>query len=117
MKKLMIAAVAALLMTSCEKERMLNEPGNLVPKTVDQDLSLPAIAVNGTLLHAEAFGHPDSTIIVMLHGGPGDDYRVLLNCADLAGYGYRVVFYDQRGSGLSQRMPHDSYTNLGNAAV
>ena len=32
-----------------------NEPGNLVPKTVAQDPGQPHIAVNGTLLHAEAY--------------------------------------------------------------
>ena len=30
--------------------------GNLVPRTVDEDPSLPRIEVNGTMLHAEAFG-------------------------------------------------------------
>src|SRR5688500_337754 len=105
MKKMMIAALAALAMTSCTKERMLNEPGNLVPKTVDQDLSLPSINVNGAMLHSEAFGHPDSTIVVVIHGGPGSDYRDLLISKSLADEGYRVVFYDQRGSGLSQRFP------------
>jgi len=117
MKKMMIAVLAALAMTSCTKERMLDEPGNLVPKTVDQDLSLPSINVNGAMLHSEAFGHPDSTIVVVIHGGPGSDYRDLMTSKSLADEGYRVVFYDQRGSGLSQRFPRKSYTSLGNGAV
>jgi len=49
-------------------------------------------------------------MIVVLHGGPGSDYRNLLGCRDFANQGYRVVFYDQRGSGLSQRFPESSYT-------
>jgi len=110
-------AFTALLFFSCTKERLINEPGNLVPRTVDQDPGLPSITVNGAKLHSEAYGPPDSSIIVVIHGGPGGDYRYMLNCKDLANYGYRVVFYDQIGSGLSQRFPKSSYTSLGMGAL
>ena len=56
-------------------------PGNLVPKTVEEDPSLPRIEVNGTTLHAEAFGDPSAPMVMMLHGGPGGDYRSLLPTA------------------------------------
>jgi proline iminopeptidase len=111
--KILLLALTAIMIFSCTKDRLINEPGNLVPRTVDQDPSLPSITVNGAMLHSEAFGNPDSTMIVCIHGGPGSDYRYLLNCKDLANYGYRVVFYDQIGSGLSQRFPKNSYTSLG----
>ncbi len=88
------------------------EPGLLVPRTVDEDPDLPSITVNGAQLHSEDFGPPDSAIIVVLHGGPGSDYRYLLNCKEFANQGYRVVFYDQRGSGLSQRFPKSSYNSV-----
>lgn len=94
---------------SCETHK-LEEPGLLVPLTVEEDLSLPSLSVNGTLLHSETFGHPDSTMIVVLHGGPGADYRSLLKCSAFASHGFFVVFYDQRGSGLSQRHDADIYT-------
>jgi proline iminopeptidase len=84
-------------------------PGGLVPKTVDQDASLPSIRVNGTQLHAETFGSPSNPMLVVLHGGPGSDYRYLLNCKAFASQGYYVVFYDQRGSGLSKRHDKASY--------
>ncbi len=103
---------SVILITGCVKERYIYEPGNLVPETVDQDPSLPSITVNGAMLHSEAFGNPASTMIVCIHGGPGGDYRYLLNCKDLADHGYRVVFYDQRGSGLSQRFPRKFYIDL-----
>lgn len=117
MKKLFLLALAATAMLSCSKERFIDDPGNLVPMTVDQDPSLPSISVKGSMLHSEAFGPADSTLIICIHGGPGGDYRYMLNCKDLAQYGFRVVFYDQRGSGLSQRFPEDSYRSLGAGAV
>ncbi|MGC1243446.1 MAG: alpha/beta hydrolase [Chryseosolibacter sp.] len=116
-RNIFMTALSALLFFSCTEERFIDEAGNLVPKTVDEDASLPSITVNGARLHAEAFGPPDSTIVVCIHGGPGGDYRYLLNTKDLADHGYRVVLYDQRGSGLSQRFSKKSYTNLGLGAL
>lgn len=84
------------------------EPGNLVPKTVAEDASLPAITINGTRLHAQTFGNPANPVIIFLHGGPGGDYRSLLRMAErYSGYSltdnYFLVFWDQRGAGLSER--------------
>lgn len=95
---------------SCKKEMLVNEEGNLVPKTVISDVSLPAINVNGAAFHAETFGKPSAKLLVILHGGPGSDYRYLLNCKAFANEGYFVVFYDQRGSGLSERFAKDAYS-------
>jgi len=106
-----LAIALGSVLSSCQKgELNLSQPGNLVPLTVDQDPSLPALALNGTQLHAEAFGHPDSPLLVVIHGGPGGDYRYLLNCKAFADQGFRVVFYDQRGSGLSKRHSKETYT-------
>jgi proline iminopeptidase len=88
------------------------DPGNLVPKTVVEDPDLPRIAIPGTLLHAEAFGDPAAPIVMALHGGPGGDYRGLLPLRALADEGYRVVFWDQRGTGLSQRHDASTYADL-----
>lgn len=82
------------------------DPGNLVARTVDQDPSLPQIEIAGTKLHSEAFGDPAGPLVIALHGGPGWDYRSMLPLQTLADQGYRVVFWDNRGSGLSQR--HDA---------
>jgi proline iminopeptidase len=101
--------ICLISLWSCTKQRVISEEGNLVPKTVEHDPTLPSISVNGTTLHAETFGNPDSAILVILHGGPGSDYRYLLNCKEFASQGYYVVFYDQRGSGLSKRHSKSSY--------
>jgi proline iminopeptidase len=105
----MAAILIAIVLPSCQKED-LNKPGNLVPKTVDEDPSLPSIAVNGTLLHAEAFGNPSNSMIVVLHGGPGSDYRNEMPAKQLVEAGYYVVFYDQRGCGLSMRHSKSSFS-------
>lgn len=102
--------VCVILIAGCTKGKLINEEGSLVPKTVKHDPSLPSISVNGTLLHSEAFGNPDSALIIVLHGGPGADYRSLLNCKEFANQGWLVIFYDQRGSGLSNRHPKNSYS-------
>jgi proline iminopeptidase len=86
------------------------EAGNLVPRTVAEDSSLPQIEVAGGLFHAEAFGDPAAPLVMVLHGGPGSDYRPLLPLQALAADGYRVVFWDQRGAGLSQRFDKGFYT-------
>lgn len=98
------------LFSTCTKGRLINEEGNLVPKTVELDNSIPSITVNGAKLHAESFGKPGDKLLVILHGGPGSDYRYLLNCKQFSDQGYHVIFYDQRGSGLSTRFDKKTYT-------
>jgi proline iminopeptidase len=90
-------------------------PGNLVPPTVAEDPSLPAIEMNGSRFHLGTFGDPANPVIVFLHGGPGGDYRGMLRLAERRnGYSladeYFLVFWDQRGSGLSMRHNRDVLT-------
>ena len=106
-----LSPVLGLALALCATACMDPEaPGNLVPRTVEEDPSLPRVAVNGTLLHAEAFGNPSAPMIMVLHGGPGGDYRSLLPYRALAADGYYVVFWDHRGSGLSKRHAASSYS-------
>jgi proline iminopeptidase len=95
-----LALAVALGATGCMDP---DAPGNLVPATVEEDPSLPRIEVNGTMLHAESYGDPRAPMIVMMHGGPGGDYRSMLPYRVLADDGYHVVFWDHRGAGLSKR--------------
>ena len=71
-------------------------------QTVDENEALPSITLNGYKFHAETMGDDDKPVIIALHGGPGGDYRNLLPIAPLA-KDYRLVFYDQRMTGLSSR--------------
>lgn len=103
---LLFIAISAIF-GSCGKSP--TEPNNLVPATVDEDLSIPAISVNNTRLHLETFGNPSNPVMIFLHGGPGTgDYRAFTRMLDTYdGYKltdeYFVIMYDQRGAGLSRR--------------
>ena len=104
------AALLTLASAGCGDLMDPDEPGNLVRETVVEDPTLPSITVAGTRLHSEAFGDPADPMIMVLHGGPGSDYRALLPLADLAADGFYVVFWDQRGAGLSERHPAGDYS-------
>jgi proline iminopeptidase len=91
------------------------DPGNLVPLTVAEDASLPAIEMNGSRFHLETFGNPVNPVIIFLHGGPGSDYRSMLTMRErYNGYSltdeYFLVYWDQRGAGLSRRHNKDVLT-------
>lgn len=74
-----------------------------VPDTVATDPTIPHIEIDGVVFHAETFGDPQNPTVVVVHGGPGGNYGYLLNLHQLEN-DYFVVFYDQRGSGLSPRV-------------
>jgi len=74
-----------------------------VAQTVEQNSSIPHIKIGNTIFHAQTFGDPNNQVVVVVHGGPGNDYRYLLPLKALSKE-YFVVFYDQRGTGLSPRV-------------
>lgn len=106
--RLISVILLGIIFTSCQKED-LAKPGALVPLTVDQDPGLPSLNVNGTLLHVESHGNPSDPLLILIHGGPGGDYRSMLNAKAYGNHGFHVVFYDQRGSGLSRREAKSQY--------
>lgn len=106
--------LVALGATGCETMSP-GDPGNLVPVTVAEDPSLPAVELNGSRFHVETFGNPANPVIVFLHGGPGGDYKGMLRLAQrYSGYSladeYFLVFWDQRGTGLSKRHSREVLT-------
>lgn len=84
--------------------------GALVPATVKDDLSLPRLELpDGRLVHLETFGDPADPTVIVLHGGPGGDHRDYLPLSALAD-AFFVVLWDQRGTGLSERVPDAELT-------
>jgi proline iminopeptidase len=109
------APLVLLTLGACDNVMDPSEPGYLVPPTVGEDATLPAIELNGSKVHLETLGDPANPVIIFLHGGPGGDYRSLLRMAErYDGYSladeYYMVFWDQRGAGLSQRHDKDLLT-------
>jgi proline iminopeptidase len=101
------ALLAFAWLAACEQA---GETGNLVPPTVDEDHSLPSLALGDTRLHLQRAGPEDAPLVVLLHGGPGDDSRYIQPLTGrVDGWAladeHEVVIFDQRGSGLSRR--HD----------
>ena len=107
---ILLLLVSLLVINGCERMD-ITEPGNLVPLTVDEDPSLPAIEINGTRLFSYALGDANNPLVIILHGGPGGDHMALKQFEVLADSGYRVVFWDQRSAGLSRRHNPDVLTD------
>jgi proline iminopeptidase len=80
-----------------------------VAETVAEDPSLPHVTIDGVTFHAETFGDPANPVVIVIHGGPGGDYRSLLSLQALSDK-YFVVFFDQRGAGLSPRVNPEDIT-------
>jgi proline iminopeptidase len=104
MRRLSVAlgAIVGLAVLAGVIGYVLTDGTYVVPPTVDDDPTLPRREVNGTLLHLQVFGDPGNQTLIVVHGGPGADYFTLESLAALADE-FQVVFYDQRGSGLSSR--------------
>jgi proline iminopeptidase len=56
----------------------------------------------GSPLYWAKYGLAGSPKLLVLHGGPGADHRYLLPQMLYLGENYELVFYDQRGGGLSK---------------
>ncbi|MBB5517157.1 proline iminopeptidase [Rubricella aquisinus] len=84
--------------------------GYVVAPLVTEDDALPSVIVDGVRLHMRQVDGPaGASTIIVLHGGPGGDFRSLLALSVLSET-HNVVFYDQRGAGLSERVPAEKLT-------
>lgn len=106
MKKVLIALVSLGLIFLLSIIGIGLTGDKSIPKTVIHDKLLPQIEIDGVRLHAETFGDSFNPMVVVIHGGPGQDYRYLLPLKKLQD-DYFVVFYDQRGAGLSERVSEE----------
>lgn len=66
------------------------------------------IDIGGCKLYVEEQGK--GVPIVLLHGGPGSTHHEFHPIFDKASKYARVIYYDQRGCGLSDYKPEDGYT-------
>jgi len=80
-----------------------------IPKTLEHDESLSFTQINGYKFHTKIVGEKHRKTVIVIHGGPGADFHYLESLAELSKK-YRVIFYDQRGSGLSPRVKNDNLT-------
>jgi proline iminopeptidase len=65
-----------------------------------------SVGVNGfDLFYRELGAGQEHAPIVILHGGPGHSSQSLKQSFDVLADQYRVIYYDQRGSGNSQIVP------------
>lgn len=74
-----------------------------VRATITDDTSLPRLRGADVMLHGRIIGPEDAPLTIVLHGGPGNDHRSLLGLEKLTD-SHRILFYDQRGAGLSERV-------------
>lgn len=68
-----------------------------------------SVHINGFDLYYRELGPGDLRLpVVILHGGPGHSSQSFMNSFDFLSGEYRVVYYDQRGSGNSQIKPDNA---------
>lgn len=109
-----VVRLAALVATLTGCHPLSTElAGALVPPTADQDPALPQLRVtvagHTRVLHLQRFGDPARPPLLVLPGGPGADFRLLLPLRALADR-YYVVMWDPRGAGLSERVTASELT-------
>ena len=80
-----------------------------VSATVENDASLEFVELQGYKFHVQTYGDKGLPPVVVVHGGPGGDAKYLYPIQDLS-KNYHVIFYDQRGTGLSPRVKKESLT-------
>ena len=56
-----------------------------VMKTAAGDHNLPTVTIQQYPFHSEAYGNPAQPTVLVIHGGPGNDFRYLLDLKALAG--------------------------------
>lgn len=80
-----------------------------VAETIAQDSTISHITIDDVVFHSEAHGSDTTRTTIVIHGGPGQDYRYLLPMKELADE-FKIIFYDQRGTGLSPRVDPSELT-------
>ncbi len=107
---LYITLLSIVFLSSCKKNK-LDEPGNLVPATVTENSNLPSFTFSdGRKVHLFTKGVATNPVLIILHGGPGSGLRPYYDYLKVLQDDYYLVFWDQRGTGLSERVPNEELT-------
>ena len=80
-----------------------------VPPSVENDPSLEHVELGGYRFHVQTFGYAHLPPVIVVHGGPGGDSGYLHSMQGLLKT-HHVIFYDQRGTGLSPRVDKHTLT-------
>ena len=80
-----------------------------VPATVESDSSLEFVERQGYKFHVRTYGDKSLPPVIVVRGGQGGDSKYIYPIQDLAKNHY-VIFYDQRGTGLSPRVNQEVLT-------
>ncbi|MEQ1534211.1 MAG: alpha/beta hydrolase [Sideroxydans sp.] len=80
-----------------------------VTPTVEHDATLPFVELDGYKFHVRELGDRQLPPLIVVHGGPGGDSKYLYSIDALAKKNH-VIFYDQRGTGLSPRVAQEVLT-------
>lgn len=80
-----------------------------LPKTISEDPSLNFVEIKNYKFHVKTFGSSANPPVLIVHGGPGGDSKYLYPL-ELLAKEYYVILYDQRGTGLSPRVPKEDLT-------
>ncbi len=73
-----------------------------MPKAIPQPREEGFTTTTASPLYWARYGRAGARSLLVLHGGPGADHRYLLPQMLHLGENYELVFYDQRGGGLSK---------------
>ncbi|MFT2096921.1 alpha/beta fold hydrolase [Marinomonas sp. 2405UD66-6] len=99
MNKLLTTLLMGVNLVACVK----------IPKTVTHDNTLSFTNINSYSFHTLIKGKDENPVVIVVHGGPGGDFQYLRSLSALA-ENHKVIFYDQRGSGLSPRVKKSQLT-------
>lgn len=80
-----------------------------VAPTLEHDPALPFVELDGYKFHVRELGDRRLPPLIVVHGGPGGDSKYLYPIESLAKKNH-VIFYDQRGTGLSPRVAQETLT-------
>ena len=61
------------------------------------------VRVLGSRIYFKSIGRSSKGTVLCLHGGPGGNHWSIIDMADLAPLGYRIVWYDQLGCNRSEK--------------